>query len=581
MTLREHLRRLGAEDVPLGRALGLYGLFQLLASFWDLPGSYSWENDGVAPRDLFVGIADNLTPGKGHTYPLLHFALLGLLCLPILLHALGTARSLAFTDVYASMLTVPTMTAISVVAKLVSVVMGLVAIWALGRVVRRTVSPGAGRWAAAFAATCLSVGYYGRTVNLDGPYLMWTALAMDALLSSAEHGRRQDYLRTALFVAASVATKDQAYATYVLSLPVYWLLLPLLYRRTAPNALYPNWSLGRLAGALGVFLLGLGALGGGLWNPTGFVYRWRLLTGPNTESWRLYPATLAGKLSNLGAIARNQADAWWPWPAVAVAWVGVAVALSVRPEGGLRRRSFRLLPLVAGLSSLCFFSLIVARTEHRFLLPLGFWLSAYGGVAVDAAVRYTADRARPVVRVAGVGLLGFAGLRGIGLVATQWGDARHDVARYLARLPAGTEVETYGRVTYQPHYSAPPAAPYRVRRVGPEPVRRRDPLVPGEEVVARFGEELTPPADVLVITEGFAGRFLRPAPTGTSDEARGYFTRALGGKLPGYERVEEFRPRVPACLRAWGMAPIEIHGSTGQRAWVLRRMPPGYGALAR
>jgi hypothetical protein len=571
MTVREHLRRLSAEDVPLGRALAVYGLCQLLASFWDLPGSYSWENDGVAPRDLFVGIADNLTPGSGHTYPLLHFLLLGLLCLPILLHAVGRAGSLALADVRASMLAVPTMTAISVVAKLVSVVMGVVAIWALARVVRRTVSPGAGRWAAAFAATCLSVGYYGRTVNLDGPYLMWTALAMDALLSSAEHGRRRDYLATALLGAASVATKDQAYATYVFPLPLYWLVIPLLVRRTVPGSLYPSWSVGRLAGAFGVFVLGLGALGGGFWNPTGFVHRLRLLTGPNTESWRLFPATLGGKLDNLGALAQNQAEAWWPWPVVAVAWVGVLVALALPREGGLGRTSFRLLPLVAGLSSLCCFSLVVGRTEHRFLLPLGFWLSAYGGVAMDTAVRRSTERARSVVRVAGAALVGLAALRGIGLVATQWGDARHSVTAYLAGLPPGSQVETYGGVTYQPHYAAPPAAPYRVRRVGPEPIRRRDPLVPGEEVVGRFGDALSPPADVLVITEGFAGRFLRARPAASGEAARRYFVAAVGGRLPGYELVAEFGPRVPAWLRAWGMAPIAIHGSTGQRAWVLRR----------
>jgi hypothetical protein len=581
MTRREELRRLVAEDVPLVRALGLYGLCQLLASFWDLPGSYSWENDGVAPRDLFVGIADNLTPGRGHTYPLLHFVLLGLLCLPILLFALGSARSLTLADLRSSMLAVPVMTAISVVAKLVSVVMGVVAIWALGRIVRRTVSPGAGRWAAAFAATCLSVSYYGRTVNLDGPYLMWTALAMDAVLSCAEHGHRRDYLRTALFAAASVATKDQAYATYVLTLPLYGLWLPLLYRRGALGSLYPSWSVARLGGALGVFLLGLGAMGGGLWNPTGFIYRWRLLTGPNTESWRLYPATFAGRLSNLAAIARQQAEAWWPWPVVVVVWIGVAVALSLRPQGGLHQRSFRLLPLVAGLSSLCFFSLIVGRVEHRFLLPLGFWLSAYGGVAVDAAVRRSTARSRWVTCVAGGGLLCLGALRAVGLVATQWGDARRQVARYLADLPAGSLVETYGGVTYQPHYAAPPAAPYRVRRVGPEPVRRRDPLVPGEEVLAPFGQGVSPPADVLVITEGFVSRFLRPAPAGTSDQARRYFDRALRGALPGFERVQEFRPRVPEWLRGWGRAPIEVHGSTGQRAWVLRRTPAGHGALAR
>jgi hypothetical protein len=190
---------------------------------------------------------------------------------------------------------------------------------------------------------------------------------------------------------------------------------------------------------------------------------------------------------------------------------------------------------------------------------------------MDAAVRRSTEKARSVVGVACGALVGLAALRGIGLVVTQWGDARHEVTAYLAGLPQGSQVETYGGVTYQPHYAAPPAAPYRVRRVGPEPVRRRDPLVPGEEVVGRFGDPISPPADVLVITEGFAGRFLRGRPAAEGEEARRYFVAALDGRLPGYELVGEFRPRVPDCLRAWGMAPMEIHGSTGQRAWVLRR----------
>jgi hypothetical protein len=567
------LRAVLSEDAPLARVLAIYGTIQFVASWWDLPGSYSWENDGVAPRDLFVGLAENLTPGKGHTYPLMHFALLGVLCLPILLTALARARSFAFVDLRSAMLAVPTMTAISVVAKLVSVVMGCVALWALARIVRRTVSASAGRWAVAFAATCLSVSYYGRTVNLDGPCLMWTALAMDALLASAESGRQHDYWRAALFTAAAVATKDQAYASFVLTLPLYGLLLPLYFRRAPGSAhsLYPDWSWRRLLGSTGVFALGLGALGGGLWNPTGFLFRLRLLTGPNTESWRLYAPTLAGKLENLGAIARSQADAWWPWPAVALAWLGVGLACAMPREGALGRTSFRLLPLVAGLSSLVFFSLVVGRTEHRFLLPLGFWLSAYGGIAADWAVRRA--RAPVVIRVAVGAMVLASGLRGLGLVATQWGDARREVTDYLARLPSGSQVETYGGVTYQPHYAAPPRAPYRVRRVGPEPVRRRDPLVPGEEVVATFGEALTPPADVLVITEGFAGRFFQLARPGVAAEARRYFTAALAGQLPGYELVRTFEPRVPAWLRMLGMAPIEIHGSTGQRAWVLRRRP--------
>lgn len=39
---------------------------------WDLPSSFSWENDGLAPRDIFAGISENLRPGHAFRYPLLH-----------------------------------------------------------------------------------------------------------------------------------------------------------------------------------------------------------------------------------------------------------------------------------------------------------------------------------------------------------------------------------------------------------------------------------------------------------------------------------------------------------------------------
>src|SRR6185369_14177608 len=67
---------------------------------------------------------------------------------------------------------------------------------------------------------------------------------------------------------------------------------------------------------------------------------------------------------------------------------GAVVGLAA-PAGPsvLERRSSRALPLVAGLSSFVFFTLAVARAEHRFLLPIGFLLSAYVGVAADALLR--------------------------------------------------------------------------------------------------------------------------------------------------------------------------------------------------
>ena len=78
-------RYLPADWPALRLLLALYLLLQLTGIGWDLPASFEWENDGVAPRDFFAGIVHNLPPGSGHTYPLLHNLLLGLLSLPVLL----------------------------------------------------------------------------------------------------------------------------------------------------------------------------------------------------------------------------------------------------------------------------------------------------------------------------------------------------------------------------------------------------------------------------------------------------------------------------------------------------------------
>ena len=70
----------------------LFGLTELVTLGWDLPGSHGWENDGVAPRDLFGGLANNLTPGHAHRYPLLHYLVLAVPCLPVLVDR-GTRRT--------------------------------------------------------------------------------------------------------------------------------------------------------------------------------------------------------------------------------------------------------------------------------------------------------------------------------------------------------------------------------------------------------------------------------------------------------------------------------------------------------
>ncbi|MGB5350683.1 MAG: glycosyltransferase family 39 protein, partial [Polyangiales bacterium] len=185
--------RLFSEDRAVAWIVVFFAISQLVAIGWDLPGSYGWENDGIAPRDVFAGIAINLTPGQGHRYPLFHNLVIGVLSIPILLPAALCAESWTLPALMEQILTVPTMTGVSLVAKLVGVLMACVALLVIARIARRTVSAEAGRWAAIWAATCLSFAYYGRVSNLDGPYLMWTALGIDRLLSAAETRKRRDY----------------------------------------------------------------------------------------------------------------------------------------------------------------------------------------------------------------------------------------------------------------------------------------------------------------------------------------------------------------------------------------------------
>ncbi len=579
--LANGLVSLATEDVWVARLLVAFVLLELAALGWDLPGAYGWENDGGAPRDLFGGIANNLTPGHGHRYPLFHYLLIGILSSPVLLldAFIALARGFEIQEVVVS---VPSMTAIALLAKLTSVTMMSVALLALARVFRNCFSTQAGRWAVLFAATNLSVGYYGRVTNMDGPYLMWTALAIDRLVLLAKRGRSSDYAAFAIFVAASMATKDQAYASYALTGPLYLIVLPLLQRHAfAAGARHFK----QLARALGIGALGYAVLSGALFNPTGFVARLRMLTGTNSQDWKTYESTPAGWWANIQALFHNQPEFWWPWPVVAFAWLGVLGIARRAPRATQPGMVWRALPLVAGISSTVAFTLVVGRDAHRFVLPLGFWLAGYAGVAAAGLVES--------VKMPWLKRLGFAGaaaLVGLGLaqslelLVTQWTDPRRDVEAFLARQPAGTRVETYGLGVYLPRFDLSDHSPYSVTHVRADP-KRRPPLIVGmHTIVDDYSRVSERRPDILVIPEAFAERFLgKRAEAHRIErkaleryiEARGaldFFPAAARNRLVGYERLEVGQVRLPRWYRALGGRAIRIHGSTGQAVWVLRRI---------
>lgn len=574
------------EDPAVLWIVSVFVMTQLLAIGWDLPGSYGWENDGIAPRDFFAGIALNLTPGQGHRYPLFHNLLLGVLCLPILVPAALRAEEWTLPALRDQILTVPTMTGVSIVAKLVGLAMASVSILILARMARRTLSVQAGRWAAIWAATSLSFAYYGRVSNLDGPYLMWTALAMDQLLTVAEKRRRRDYVLFGLLAGVAVATKDQAYAGFVLPVLLYLVVLPLREDRPlGPRPKhYVDTAFGALAGALT-----LGALGGGLLNPSGFLVRFRELTGPASRDWATYERTPEGVAQNVVDLVLAQEPFHWPWPTVALCWIGVACTLARSGGPGIRSRTYRGLPLCAGLSSVLFFTLIVARSEHRFLLPFGFWLSYYGGAAAAGVMAWAAERgaaARGLTHATLVLLVIGAAAHSMEVHLTQRGDARNQVTEYLATLESGTIVETYGLLVHLPHFDVSDTAPYRLQRVSGRPIAERNPLVGATEIDAPYGDVHERRADVLVIPEFTAREFIprtldegEKVPTvharrHTDRDAAEFFRAVLAGTLNGYEVAFIAEPTLPSWLAAWGFRPVQVHASVGNRQWILRRVEP-------
>src|SRR6185369_16657039 len=77
----------------------------------------------------------------------------------------------------------------------------------------------AGVLAAALLASSVPFAYYAKMANLDVPYLFWFALSLLFFLRALRRAQPRDFVLFALAAAAAVATKDQAFALYVLTAP--------------------------------------------------------------------------------------------------------------------------------------------------------------------------------------------------------------------------------------------------------------------------------------------------------------------------------------------------------------------------
>jgi hypothetical protein len=425
-----------AAVVAVSTAVNAWGLQ------WGLPSEYGWAPDEVLPAAVLTALGQGFGHGWYSKYPPLHFVVLAAAYAPALaLTGLGVIDGSEAGRSHALMVT----------GRLVSLAMGAGILVVLYRIARTVADELVAVLACALFATSLPFVYYAKVANLDVPYLFWFSLAVLFYVRALERHWTRDYVAFALAAAASVATKDQAYALYVLPALVLALELHRERRRAGASAVPP--LIVAAAAGLGAFAL----FDNVLLNPAGFSAHVRLITGTASRDFRMFPASLTGEATLAGQTLRHLRFALG-WPAFGVCVAGLAGTLA-------QARAHRRLALTLAfpLSYAVFFLAVVLYTYDRFVLPIALVLAPFGGAALARSFR--AQRGAGGLLTASVLAYGLA--YGLSVDVLMARDSRYEAERWLARAAGPTAaVAAVGPLEYLPRMDG-----LRWRRLGPAAAR--------------------------------------------------------------------------------------------------------------
>lgn len=551
---------------PMFWILLLAAGLRLAGLAWGLPAADGWDDDGFAPRNFLTALALTWKPGSYFTYPPLHAIVLALPSLPVAAWALAHAPSLSPHDVIATITQVPYMTYFAVAARLISLLMALGIVWTVGEMARLVAGRHAGLFAAGACALNFGLTYYGQVSNLDVPYLFWGSLALLWCMRVVTEESPRRFWLAALFAAAAMATKDQAYGLFLLSLP---LLLALWFAADPWPRAYAGKVVKALLPAAVLALLLLLLVDGALTNMSGFIRRIAFLTGPASGDYAAYPRSGAG----LWALAQDMAD-WFGGASLLAALLALTGLVLHARNRDRAKWVAGFLPVLAILSFTLCFNLIALRTDARFLLPQGVLACVYIGIAaawlVSAGQRRLALGGSALIAVAA--LLALHG--DIGISAAMLKDPRYDAQAWLgAHLKPGDLIETFGQNAYLPRFPAVA----RVVRPGPRPVQTRNPLPGVTEIRAAYDTPLR--ARFIVVNDWWLRHYTQPqselgghrSPSRAQGAlfgdagARQYFTALAEGRLP-YRLVHAAR----ATTGLW--TPVHIHESLNETILIFERM---------
>jgi hypothetical protein len=410
---------------------------------WGLPSRYGWAPDELLPEIILEGLARGFSGDWTSKYPPFHQALLGLLYLPVLhahgLHASGPIPG----DVYHTLFLIGRTLSLLMAAGVAALV------YDCGR---RLLDRRGALFAALLTATLLPFGFYAKLGNLDVPYLFWALVSLRFALRALDRPGAFDLSAFGVAAVLAVATKDQAYGLYALGAP---LLILARARRRASG----TWRPGPFGRALFGRDLALATLAAGAafvvafrlpGNWGGFLEHVRIITGPASEDFQLFPATLAGQAA-LAHHSAAQLAFVLGLPALAVCVLGVGsvsarlLGLLAPPQGREPGRpDDRLLLglLVPTLSYYATFIAVVLYSYDRFMLPLGVVLSFFGGRVLSEATAWPGWQGR-VGRLVALVVVAYGLARAASLDALMLNDTRYAAERWL-NAHAGAEDHVAG-----------------------------------------------------------------------------------------------------------------------------------------
>ena len=412
--------------------------------WWGVPGPAGWPPDEIGPVDVRGGVQAGFAGGWTSIYPPVHHAAIALLYLPFeatLAAGIGDLEDVVWSG------------ALLLAGRLLSILMALGIVWLAHRIAREHFGDRAAAFTAWTTLALLPLAYYAKTVNLDVPYVFWLTLSLLFFARLVtDRPRPSDFYLFTLFAVAAVCTKDQAYGFYVLP-AIYLLMAGLL----GPAALARGWpavpSRRVLAVMAGIAVAGFALLHNLPFNMAGFAEHVRLIAGPASAGYAMFPNTLNGHARMAVASAWQLGQAL-SWPVLAIGVVAIGAAIR-------NRHSVLLWLLLPCLSYYLTFISVVRYHYDRFFLGIGVVLAVAASWWLDRWL--TAPRGRTFKLAAIVIALTYALSRAVALDVMMLNDARYDVERWLRdHVAPGQHVAAIGHDALLPRASMSPWTPARL-----------------------------------------------------------------------------------------------------------------------